>query len=448
MVKSEDLSKEINLEEINRETTRKRESKTMNEKSQSHQKRETAVGKTALVLAGGGMTGIAYELGALHALDCSLVDFNVNDFDIFVGTSAGAILSALLANGFSPGVILHGVQGNHKDTRPLARQDLWNVNFGRFLRAGSRIPGRLWRTGQRYVRDLRDSGLYGSLWVLLDLLPSSLYDGARLEVYLQEFIANLGGSNTFAELDKELNIIATRLDTGRRVVFNRENPVSISQAVAASSAVPGLYRPVELNGAAYVDGAVRGNASLDVAVERGATTVVCVNPVVPFDGRTRPRRAHKPARDRFAPEEASMQTIMAQAMRTRMQAGVHYHIKHLSAVYPEVTFYLIEPDKQDPVMSMPNLMRYGDRFEIAGHAFTTVSRQLAGDQAAWQAMWQHHDVAVRPELDEAALAALADGWPPPSTDRRPQAAAHLAEALTPLDEALDPPQTAVPVQSA
>ena len=419
----------------------------MNKQTQSPPPRETAVGKTALVLAGGGMTGIAYELGALHALDCSLVDFNVNDFDIFVGTSAGAILSSLLANGFSPGMILHAVQGNHKDTRPLARQDLWNLNIGRFFRAGSRIPGRLWRTGQRYVRDLRDSGLYGSLWVLLDLLPSSLYDGARLEIYLQEFITNLGGSNAFDELEKELNIIATRLDTGRRVVFNRENPVRISQAVAASAAVPGLYRPVELNGAAYVDGAVRGNASLDVAVERGATTVVCVNPVVPFDGRTPKHPANKATRDRFAPEEASMQTIMAQAMRTRMQAGVHYHIKHLSAVYPEVDFYLIEPDKQDAVMSVPNLMRYGDRFEIARHAFATVSQQLAENQAAWQAMWQRRQVAVRPELDEAELAALVEGWPPPLMDRRPHAAAQLTEALTRLDEALEQPQTAVPVTS-
>ncbi|MBK8905194.1 MAG: patatin-like phospholipase family protein [Anaerolineaceae bacterium] len=420
----------------------------MNKKTQYQPERETAVGQTALVLAGGGMTGIAYELGALHALDCSLVDFNVNDFDIYVGTSAGATLSALLANGFSPGMILHAVQGNHDKTRPFERQDLWSMDIGRFLRAGSRIPRRLWRAGQRYVRDLRDSGLFGSLWVLMDLLPSSLYDGAGLEAYLQEFITNLGGSNAFDDLEKELNIIATRLDTGRRVVFNRESNVRISQAVAASSAVPGLYKPVELNGAVYVDGAVRGNASLDVAVERGATTVICINPVVPFDGRTPSPSENNSESDRFAIGEASMQTIMAQAMRTRMHAGLHYHIKHLSAVYPDVDFYLIEPDKDDPVMSVPNLMRYGDRFEIARHAFVTVSRQLAQDRAAWQAAWRRHQVQVRPEPSEAALAALAEEWPPAAADRRPKAAAQLSEALTRLDDALDPPQEAVPLTSS
>ena len=59
-------------------------------------------GKTALVLAGGGLTGAVYEIGALRAIDDLLVDRTVNDFDIFVGTSAGALVSSLLANGVSP----------------------------------------------------------------------------------------------------------------------------------------------------------------------------------------------------------------------------------------------------------------------------------------------------------------------------------------------------------
>jgi hypothetical protein len=59
-------------------------------------------GKRALVLSGGGVTGLTYEIGALRALDDLLVGASVNDFDIFVGTSAGSIVGALLANGISP----------------------------------------------------------------------------------------------------------------------------------------------------------------------------------------------------------------------------------------------------------------------------------------------------------------------------------------------------------
>ncbi|MEA2672623.1 MAG: hypothetical protein QOG45_2843, partial [Chloroflexota bacterium] len=68
-------------------------------------------GKRALVLCGGGITGLAYEIGALRALDDLLVDLTVNDFDIFVGTSCGSIAGALLANGVSPSAMAMGLAG-------------------------------------------------------------------------------------------------------------------------------------------------------------------------------------------------------------------------------------------------------------------------------------------------------------------------------------------------
>ena len=61
--------------------------------------RSSRGGKTALVLASGGISGVAYEVGALRALDHVLTNRTVNDFDIYVGTSAGAVVSAALASG-------------------------------------------------------------------------------------------------------------------------------------------------------------------------------------------------------------------------------------------------------------------------------------------------------------------------------------------------------------
>jgi NTE family protein len=58
--------------------------------------------KTALVLGGGGFTGGVYEIGALRALDLLAVDSTVNEFDVYVGTSAGAMIAALAANGVTP----------------------------------------------------------------------------------------------------------------------------------------------------------------------------------------------------------------------------------------------------------------------------------------------------------------------------------------------------------
>src|SRR4026209_1069727 len=58
--------------------------------------------KTALVLGGGGFTGGVYEIGALRALDLLAVNRTINDFDIYVGTSAGSFVASLLAAGMTP----------------------------------------------------------------------------------------------------------------------------------------------------------------------------------------------------------------------------------------------------------------------------------------------------------------------------------------------------------
>ena len=58
--------------------------------------------KTALVLGGGGFTGAVYEIGALRALDLLSVNRTINDFDVYVGTSAGSLVGALTANGVTP----------------------------------------------------------------------------------------------------------------------------------------------------------------------------------------------------------------------------------------------------------------------------------------------------------------------------------------------------------
>src|SRR5512143_2038502 len=100
-------------------------------------------GKTALVLAGGGLSGAMYEIGALRAIDDILTDRTVNDFDIYVGTSAGAIVGSLLANGVTPETMLRGLAGDLPAIRPINRDDLFHINLQDVVKLGFKLPRTL-----------------------------------------------------------------------------------------------------------------------------------------------------------------------------------------------------------------------------------------------------------------------------------------------------------------
>ena len=90
--------------------------------------------KTALVLGGGGFTGGVYEIGALRALDLLSVNRTVNQFDVYVGTSAGSFVAALAANGITPEEMMRVV--NRQVPTPFRDIDLGPLlrpNVGEFI---------------------------------------------------------------------------------------------------------------------------------------------------------------------------------------------------------------------------------------------------------------------------------------------------------------------------
>ncbi|MEZ4715563.1 MAG: patatin-like phospholipase family protein [Caldilineaceae bacterium] len=224
--------------------------------------------KIALVLAGGGITGAVYEIGALRAIEDMLVDRTINDFDIFVGTSAGALVCALIANGFTPHEIMQLIDDRHPELRGVKVGDVFHSNLSGLGRRLFRLPGTLVNIGYNSLRHLRDVAVSDVFWEFAQLLPPGLYNGDALERYLRVLLAEVGAVNRFDQLDKELYIVATELETGQRAVFGQGGKaiVPISQAVAASSAVPVLYRPVKIYHRDYVDGGLHGSASIDLAL--------------------------------------------------------------------------------------------------------------------------------------------------------------------------------------
>src|SRR5690606_12043021 len=107
----------------------------------------TYMSKIALVLAGGGITGAVYEIGALRAIDDLLINRRINDFDVYVGTSAGALVAAYMANGYTPHAIMQAVDNRHPELRAMSVGDVLSINVEDMARQVCGIPRLLWRTG-------------------------------------------------------------------------------------------------------------------------------------------------------------------------------------------------------------------------------------------------------------------------------------------------------------
>ena len=96
----------------------------------------------------------------------------------------------------------------------------------------------------------------------------------------------------FRRLRAQLYLVATNLDTGKPIVFGAPGAdhVPISRAIEASSALPGLFPPVAIDGEHYVDGALNKTLHASLALDAGADLLLCVNPLVPFDAPSAHRR--------------------------------------------------------------------------------------------------------------------------------------------------------------
>ena len=337
----------------------------------------TDSGKRALVLCGGGITGLCYEIGALRALDDILVGVTVNDFDLYVGTSAGAMVSALLANGVTPTEMAFGLEGSNDRIRPPTRWTIYRPNVGeaaaRLLRLPALVREIAWELA-RHPSRLNPIDIFG---MLSPLLPSGVFTSSELARYLEKIFTTGSLVNDFRLLERELHIVTCAIDTGERVVFSRFNnaEMPISLTVAASSAIPVLFKPVRINGVDYVDGGIKGISALDVAVARGATLIVVINPVVPLDTRDAPPTR---IRDQLGEHLADMgmRGVYNQVFRGMLHDGLLDHIRLVRNRHPDVDILLIEPRPDDEKMFFHELMSYAARMMVLQHGYESVSNGL------------------------------------------------------------------------
>src|ERR671910_769795 len=221
--------------------------------------------RTALVLGGGGFTGGVYEIGALRALDLLAVNRTVNEFDVYIGTSAGAFIASMLANGVTPEEMMRVL--NRRLPSPIKDMDqgsLLKPNYRGFVSNAARFPLRLLGAAREMAGHITDVSLVDVLGKLSAALPTGIYDGRGIEGYVAEVLADPDRSDDFRLLERELYLPATDLDTTERVVMGEGDwaDVPISTAVAASAALPMIYSPVALRGRQFVDGGIRSTTNV------------------------------------------------------------------------------------------------------------------------------------------------------------------------------------------
>jgi len=360
-------------------------------------RRRRSSSKTALVLGGGGFTGGVYEIGALRALDLMAVNSTVNQFDVYVGTSAGSFIAALCANGVTPEEMMRVVTHQGKTPfRDIDLGDLLHLNLLEFARTGVLLPLRVAALARQVVAQRGQVSAMDVLLGLADGLPSGAYTGAGIERYLHSVLNEPGRSDAFGELRRELYLTATDLDTCERIVFGAEgyDDVPISTAVRASGALPMVYAPVAVKGRELVDGGIVSTTNLDIAVEAGAKLVVVINPLVPFVndfvGRVRTLHGTRPRRV----SDMGFAQIGYQAFKLLAHQRLHELAQGWEQRYPGVDIVLIEPEPADELMFKTSMMNFTSRVEIARHGFQSVTKHLAGEYDHYREICERHGLEI------------------------------------------------------
>jgi predicted acylesterase/phospholipase RssA len=215
-------------------------------------------------------------------------------------------------------------------------------------------------------------------------MPTGIFANQQVDVQLSRLFNREGRTNDFRQLKNKLTLVATNLDSAEAAPFGRPgwDHIPISQAVQASSALPGLFPPVEIDDQYYVDGALKKTMHASVALDEGVDLLICLNPLVPFNA-TAPQMSKAmmrgiPPERRKIPRivDGGLPSVLSQTFRSMIHSRMELGMKHYERAYPNTAIVLFEPDHRDPELYLTNLFSYAQRRKLAEHAYQQTRQML------------------------------------------------------------------------
>jgi NTE family protein len=260
----------------------------------------------SLALAGGGLSGALFDFGAVCGLEAGLPNWRAVRSERIVGTSAGAVVGAILAFGMDAAQVSAGFQNGSRGSLRFRRRDF-----------------------------------YGIPWRERGAVLSGAFTNAGLESFVARAASLAGCPDRFESLKVPLYIPATDLDTGERVVFGPEGTdlPSVSRAVRASSAIPATFRPVDIAGRSFIDGQLLDPLHLDLSAGSQTRAVFAVSSLVPYRW---PGHGQRVSGMRFP-------AILDQAARVSAVVKLAPSIAAFKAQHPQVALFLVEPKPEEVV---------------------------------------------------------------------------------------------------
>lgn len=303
---------------------------------------------TGIALGAGGVLGAAWMTGALCALE-SVMGVRPADADVLIGTSAGSVLTAMLAGGLTPEQLRDHQRGLPLPDGLAAGWDHETATGGFRPARPSRPPA----SAELLTRAARRPGSVPWLTTLWAAMPGGRGDLAAL----REAVDGVVGPGRWAPRPG-VQIVATDFRTGARRVFDAGDAVSLADAVSASCAAPLWYAPQRIGSGTYIDGGVSSSASADLLAGRGLHTAYVLAPLA----ATHPDRPQ----DRV--------TRLERRWRRRTTRRVLAEVRALAA--DGVRVVLITPGPEDLSAMGANLMDPRRRLAVMERALKTTEAAL------------------------------------------------------------------------